>query len=136
MSMLQILLAEDNPGDVWLVEQALETHKVVHQLHVVQDGDEALAFIDAQSPCPDLLLLDLNLPKIDGSEILNVFRQHPKCAHTPVIVISSSDTHRDRARTAELGIACYFRKPLEFAAFMRLGQIVREVVEQEQSRPI
>lgn len=131
--MLQILLAEDNRGDVLLVQKALEEHQILHELHVVRDGEEALSAVDHMGEpghiqCPDLMLLDLNLPKVDGPEVLSHFRQHPKCAHTPVVVISSSDAPRDRARMARLGIARYFRKPSDLDAFMELGAVVREVV--------
>jgi CheY-like chemotaxis protein len=80
-------------------------------------------------PCPDLVLLDINLPKVDGPGVLAEFRKHPAGAHTPVIVVTSSDTARERARMAALGIAGYFRKPPELEVFMMLGGIVRNVVE-------
>lgn len=135
--MKQILLAEDNPGDVFLVQQALEEHRIEHELHVVTDGAEALAYLarmgtPGAAPCPDLLLLDLNLPKVDGPQVLSEFRQHPDCAETPVIVVSSSDAERDRARLAPLGIARYFRKPTDLTAYLQLGALVREVVQVER----
>jgi CheY-like chemotaxis protein len=133
MSDLQILLAEDNPADILLVQEALESHRIPHELHVVRDGDEALAFVAHMGepdgvPCPDVLLLDLNLPKADGPEVLAEFRKHPQCAHTPVIVVSSSDAGTDRARMASLGIARYFRKPSDLDAFLQLGAVVLEVL--------
>jgi chemotaxis family two-component system response regulator Rcp1 len=128
-----ILLAEDNPGDVLLVQKALLEHHILHQLYVVRDGAEALAWVahigePGGTPQPDLVLLDLNLPKFDGRQILSEFRKHPGCSESPVIAVTSSDAPSDRARMAELGIARYFRKPLEFDAFLRLGALVREVV--------
>jgi chemotaxis family two-component system response regulator Rcp1 len=133
MNDLQILLAEDNLGDIWLVREALECHHIPHELHVVRDGDEALAFVAKMGgqdgvPCPDVLLLDLNLPKVDGPDVLAEFRKHPLCANTPVIVVSSSDTQADRARLASLRIARYFRKPSDLEKFMQLGEIVLEVL--------
>ena len=135
--MLHILLAEDNLGDVLLVQQALAEHHVRHELHVVQDGEQAVRFIEQMgkpgaAPCPDLLLLDLNLPKVEGQQVLAAFRRHPQCAATPVIVVSSSDAPRDRARIGELGVSRYFRKPSELDDFMKLGAVVREVVEEKQ----
>lgn len=132
MSPLKILLAEDNLGDVLLVRQALEEYNVAHELHVVRDGAEALRFVAQMGqpggvPCPDVLLLDLNLPKVDGPEVLAEFRKHPRCARTPVVIITSSDAHKDRARMTELGIAHYFRKPSDLDAFLKLGAVVREV---------
>jgi CheY-like chemotaxis protein len=131
--MLQILLAEDNPGDVLLVRQALEAHHIPHELHVVRDGGEALDYLthmgkSNEPPCPDLVLLDVNLPKADGTEILTEFRKHPDCKHTPVIVVTSSDTQKDRARMSELGVLYYFKKPSDLDAFLKLGALVREVV--------
>jgi len=130
---LHVLLAEDNTGDVMLVKQALEEHRIVHELHVVRDGAEALAVIAHMGqpggmPCPDIVLLDLNLPKVDGPEILKEFRKHPHCVYTPVVVISSSDARRDRERTSEFGIASYFRKPSDLDAFMELGALVKRVL--------
>jgi len=134
MNPLRILLAEDNPGDILLVKDALKSHRIPHELQVVRDGDEALAIIEHMGepdgiPCPDLMLLDLNLPKVDGSEVLGRFRKHPQCAETPVIVMTSSDAHRDRERMAQFGIARYFRKPSDLNAFLKLGAVVVEVVE-------
>lgn len=132
--MLRILLAEDNPGDVLLVQHALAEHNIDCELKVMRDGAEALDFVmrigqPGEPPCPDLLLLDLNLPRIDGQELLKEFRNHPQCSHTPVVVITSSDASRDRARMSELGISYYFRKPSDFDEFMSLGAIVRQVLE-------
>ena len=118
VKLLQILLAEDNRGDVLLIEQALAEHHIRYELHVVQDGEQAVRFIGQMGksdavPCPDLLLLDLNLPKMEGQQVLTEFRKHPQCAQTPVIVVSSSGAPRDKARIGELGISRYFRKPSE-----------------------
>jgi chemotaxis family two-component system response regulator Rcp1 len=131
--MCEILLAEDNLGDIILVQKALQEFHVPHRLHVVRDGAEALAFVShigepGGTPLPDLLLLDLNLPKVDGRQILIEFRKHPGCSHAPVIVVSSSDAPRDRGAMAELGIARYFRKPTDLDGFLQLGAVVLEVV--------
>ena len=131
--MLHILLVEDNIGDIMLVRYALEEHFIPHELHIIKDGAEAVAFLTrmgqpGQPPCPELILLDLNLPKITGHDILRELRKHPECAATPIIVVTSSDAPKDRARIAEFGIARYFRKPSSFDAFLQLGAVVREVV--------
>jgi CheY-like chemotaxis protein len=134
MNVVHILLAEDNFGEVLLVQRALEENRIAHELHVARDGVEALAFV-AQigerggMPCPDVILLDLNLPKIDGPNVLSEFRKHPACAHTPVIVVSSSDAPKDRALMAKLGVDRYFKKPSDLDAFMQLAPVVREVIE-------
>ena len=134
VSVLNVLLAEDNPGDILLVKEALAHYHISHELYVVRDGGEALAFLHRMGetgsvPCPDVLLLDLNLPRVDGPEILVEFRKNPGCIHTPVIVISSSDTHKDRQRMDALGVNCYFRKPSDLEEFLKLGAVVRRVVE-------
>jgi CheY-like chemotaxis protein len=134
MNTLKILLAEDNLADILLVRKALEEYHVPHELHVVRDGEEALTFIQGMGetdgvPCPDILLLDVNLPKVEGAEILSEFRKHPLCSDTPVIVITSSDAYRDRDRMAQLGIAYYFKKPSDLDEFLKLGGIVRAVAE-------
>lgn len=134
--MIQILLAEDNRGDVLLVREALDTHGIGYQLHVASDGVQAAGYIEniglpAGPPCPDLLLLDLNLPKKDGHELLKLFRSHPICAPKPVIVITSSDAPSDRRRAAELG-ANYFRKALDLDEFMKLGTLVCRIMRHSQ----
>ena len=113
------------------MQQALEEHRVQHDLHVVKDGAEALKFIANidENNCPDVVLLDMNLPKIDGPEVLSELRNHPRCAQTPVIVMSSSDSKQDRQRMEKLGVTCYFRKPTDLDAFLQLGNVVRELVD-------
>jgi CheY-like chemotaxis protein len=136
IDVLRILLAENNEGDVMLVERALEEHQIDHQLHVVKDGDEALGYVAEMgigngSPCPDILLLDLNLPKVDGPQVLQHFRKHPACAQTPVIVVTSSDSPRDRQLVKALGADAYFRKPSDLIEFMALGALIKELVQEK-----
>ena len=136
MKPIHILVAEDNYADVILFQEALRQHQIEHRLHVVTDGQSALQFVaqmgtSPEMPCPDLMLLDLNLPKVDGPTILRAFRKHPECAHTPVIVVTSSDAERDRNIVAEFHATRYFRKPSDFDAFMELGQLIREVVDRQ-----
>jgi CheY-like chemotaxis protein len=130
----QIVLAEDNSADVGLVREALRRHKVHCALRVISDGQEVLAFIDqldgdAKLPCPDLLLLDLYLPKRDGREILNHLRASGRCAETPVVVLTSSDWSAEREIAAEKHAATYyFQKPTSLGQFMQLGAIVKNVI--------
>ncbi len=136
MRLLHILLAEDNRGDVLLVRDSLQESQIEHELHVVKDAQEALDYVAGMGtpngvPCPDLMLLDLNLPKGDGVTVLSEFRKHPQCAQTAVIVVTSSDSAKDRERVAQLGISYYFRKPTDYDDFMRLGGIVKEVLQQQ-----
>ena len=135
MKPIRILAAEDNEADVILFEEALAHHQLEHQLDVVWDGQAALDYLTrmgkpGQPPCPDLLLLDLNLPKVDGGTILSEFRKHPECRETPVIIVTSSDAERDRVRVGAFPRTRYFRKPSDFEAYMELGAIIREAVGQ------
>jgi CheY-like chemotaxis protein len=136
MLRLKILLVEDNPGDVLLVRRALDKQPVEHELHAMRDGLEAALFIERAGqpgapPCPDLFLLDLNLPKRDGYELLVLLRAHPVCGDKPVIIITSSDSEKDRRRAMEGGATRYFKKPSDLDEFMKLGALVREVLEPE-----
>jgi CheY-like chemotaxis protein len=138
MKALEILLAEDSELDAFLVEQALTQHQIPHHLHIVDDGGLALQYLrdmgkNSDTPCLDLMLLDLNLPSAGGPEILNALRKHPTCPGMPVIVVTSSDAARDRAEVAKLGISCYFRKPIDLDSFMELGKIVRDVIANDIS---
>jgi len=129
-----ILLAEDNPGDVFLVRRALEKHDLDCKLIVVEDGQAALHFMEEADAddgvvCPDLVLLDLNLPRATGSRVLTRIRQSPRCTRTPIIIITSSDSPLDRETAARLGATGYFQKPGDLAGFMQLGRIVRDALE-------
>lgn len=133
LSPNHIVLAEDNPGDVGLVREALRQHNVHCELRVISDGAEVLAFIDrldldATLPCPDLLLLDMHLPKRNGQEVLNYLRASERCGQTPVVVLTSSDWIADRESAEKNAAACYFRKPTSLSQFMGLGIIVKEVL--------
>ena len=134
MRLLHILVAEDNRADVLLIRAALREHRIEHELQVVEDGAEAIEYVerigaDGGKACPDVVLLDLNLPKVEGPQVLKVLRRHPKCAGIPVIVVSSSEAMRDREEMARLGVSHYFRKPSDFDEFMKLGAVVRRVAE-------
>jgi chemotaxis family two-component system response regulator Rcp1 len=129
---IQIFLAEDNPGDVRLIREALKLHEVSFDLHVFDDGDKALGFIgrlaDPEEVCPDVILLDLNLPRTDGRDILKRVRQISRTQSVPVIVLSSSESPKDRAEAVSLGANRYVRKPSTFDEFMAIGALVKELV--------
>ena len=136
MKAIHVLVAEDNEGDVFLVEEALRFHKLEFQLHVAADGLAAIRYIEnlghtPEAACPDVLLLDLNLPKVDGHDILNALRAHPRCSKVPVIIVTSSDAPKDRRRAELLGVTHYFRKPSDLAEFMALGAVVREAISRQ-----
>lgn len=131
MRLLHILLAEDNKDDVYLVRQALDEARLNYDLAVIEDGQKALDVVSNVGTSgirPDVLLLDLNLPKVDGHTILSAFRANPATATTPVIVVTSSEAPSDLRRIREAGADRYFQKPTELREFLRLGEVVREVV--------
>ncbi len=134
MKFIHIFVAEDNDADTILFQEALQHHEIEHQLHIAKDGQAALEYLArmgnaSEIPCPDVMLLDLNLPKVDGPTILEEFRKHPECQHAPVVIVTSSNAGVDRAKVAAYGPTHYFRKPSDFDAFMELGAVVRKVVE-------
>lgn len=133
-SPYRILIAEDNPADVYLIEEALRRHDFTYRLETADNGEDMLKMIasierDPSQSCPDLFLVDLNLPRRPGDEVLARIRESSRCAHVPVIVITSSDSPQDRARARELGASFYFRKPADLELFMSIGDIVREILE-------
>ncbi len=129
----RILLIEDAEPDVFLVREALRQAGISSDLTVLDDGEKAVDFIDRldqdpDSPCPNVVLLDLNLPKRSGDQILERMRRSRRCGEVPVIIVTSSDSPKDRAQTAELGATLYFRKPSRLDEFMALGALVRGVL--------
>ena len=130
----QLLLVEDNPADVFLVNKAIEAHKLPVNLIVLEDGDRAVKFFEraeseASAPCPAILLLDLNLPKVSGTEVLRRVRQGTRCNRLPVIILTSSNSAEDRRETARLGATHYFRKPASYHEFLKIGDVLRDVLE-------
>ncbi len=130
----QIWIAEDNPADVYLIEEALRRHDFAYRLTTANNGEDMLNMIasvdrDPSQSCPNLFLIDLNLPRRSGDEILAELRQTSRCSKVPAIVITSSDSPQDRARVRELGASFYFRKPADLEKFMAIGGIVREFLE-------
>jgi len=128
---VRILLVEDNAGDVFLVRRALEKQGLRHQLTVAHNGEEAMRLLEQAekgpaTQAPELVLLDLNLPKVDGGQILSHIRHTYAFAATPVIIITSSDSPADRDRALSLGANVYFRKPTDLSSFMRLGGVVEQ----------
>jgi CheY-like chemotaxis protein len=129
-----LLLVEDNPADADLVEEALNEAHLEYRLSVMRDGVQAIGFIDRleanpASPCPVLVLLDLNLPKVSGIEVLNRVRVSPACQTVKVLIISSSNSLADRQLSIQQGASEYFHKPSSLAGFMELGSIVRGLLE-------
>lgn len=127
-----ILLVEDNPGDAGLVRRALEEHDVDGELMILSDGEQAIQFIhalDAQPiDCPNLVILDLNLPKKSGREVLESMRSSQRCSQIPVVILSSSDAKQDKADADRLGASRYIRKPSRLEEFLSLGAIFKKAL--------
>jgi CheY-like chemotaxis protein len=120
---VEILLVEDNPGDVRLTMEAFREAKVCNRIHTVNDGMEALAFLNrvgsyANAPCPDLILLDLNLPKKDGREVLAAVKTDERTKHIPVVVLTTSQAEEDIINSYKLQASCYITKPVDLDLFM------------------
>jgi len=124
-----ILLVEDNKSDVFIVREILRREGLNATLRVAADGEQALSFLEnGQSPCPDLMILDLNLPKVSGLEVLARMRSTNWCPGTPVIVVTSSQSPSDLAAIRGLNAAAYFQKPTELTAFLELGTVIQRLL--------
>jgi two-component system, chemotaxis family, response regulator Rcp1 len=114
-----VLLVEDNPGDIRLVREALATGPIALQLTVAEDGEQALRLLRDASRRPDLILLDLNLPAVDGRTVLRQLKSDPAYLCTPIVVLTSSDAPQDVWSAYQLHANCYLVKPADFAEFER-----------------
>jgi DNA-binding response OmpR family regulator len=128
-----VLIVEDNESDVFLIERALERAKIACLVRVAKNGQEAVQFFneadaDSRCPCPHVVILDINLPKRLGSDVLKHMRQSRRCANAHVIVVTTSDSSRDREVMERLGVDGYFTKPSDFDEFMKLGDLVKSVI--------
>lgn len=121
--VFEILLVEDNPGDVRLAQEALRDSKIPSRLNVVSDGEEAMAFLRQQGryqgcPRPQLILLDLNLPRKDGCEVLAEIKEDPLLRRIPVLVLTTSRAGQDVTRAYDLHANCYIAKPLDLDQYI------------------
>jgi len=126
-----ILVVEDNPADVFLIRETIEAAGIKAPVHVVKDGEEATRFFDDadrddSAPCPSLIILDINLPKKHGTEVLQHLRNSRRCREAPVIVVSTSDAARDREAVFQNGADAYFCKPSKYDEFLKLGDLILE----------
>ncbi|MBD2430584.1 MULTISPECIES: response regulator [Fischerella] len=126
---IEILLIEDNPGDVELTKIALEDSKISVNLNIVEDGVEAIAFLRregkyANVPYPDIVLLDLNLPKKDGREVLAEIKADEKLKRIPVVVLTTSQAEEDVLKVYNLSANCYITKPVDFDQFVKIVQSI------------
>ena len=126
---VEILLVEDNPGDHRLTKEALHEGKVYNNLHWVQDGVEALEFLKrrgkhAKAPRPDIILLDLNLPKKDGRQVLSEIKQDSNLRSIPVVILTTSAAEEDVLRSYDLHANCYVTKPVDLEKFIVVVQSI------------
>lgn len=128
---IDILLVEDNPGDVRLTQEALREGKIHNNLYVVKDGLEAMEFLRRQgrhsgATRPDLILLDLNLPKKDGREVLADIKNDPELKRIPVVVLTTSAAEEDVLKSYNSHANCYITKPVDLEQFMKVAKAIRE----------
>jgi CheY-like chemotaxis protein len=130
--MVVVLLVEDNTPDVLLLREALVQHGLKAQLFVAKDGEEAILLMDEIDdtliPCPELIVLDLNLPRKTGFEVLERIRLSPKCGRKPVVILSSADSAREREAAARLGVTFYLKKPDDLQEYMKIGEQIKRVL--------
>jgi CheY-like chemotaxis protein len=126
---IEVLLVEDDPGDVLLTREAFEDHKLRNNLHVVNNGVDALSFLAkegeyTEAPTPDLILLDLNLPRMDGREVLGAIKSDETLRRIPVVVLTTSEAEEDVLRSYDLHANAYVTKPVDFDRFI---DVVRRI---------
>lgn len=131
INQFHVLLVEDNPADADLARESLENAKMHLDLSVVHDGVDALDFLFrrgnyAAAASPDLIVLDLNLPRKDGREVLSEIKQQPTLRRIPVVVLTSSDAESDIVRSYDLGANCYVTKPLNLSAFQTIVGSIKQ----------
>lgn len=128
---IEILLVEDSEGDVGLIEEVFEDAKIRNNLHVVGDGEEAILFLRGEgqfldSPHPDIILLDLNLPKKDGREVLEEIKEDDDLKHIPVVVLTTSKAEGDILRSYNLHANAYITKPVDFDQFIKVIKSIED----------
>jgi CheY-like chemotaxis protein len=129
LSVIDVLLVEDDPGDALMTQEAFEHHKIRNSLHIVRDGVEALQFLrregeHANAPRPGLILLDLNLPRMDGREVLAEVKADQRFRSIPVVVLTTSEAEEDILRSYNLHANAYVTKPVDFDRFI---EVVRQI---------
>ena len=129
--VIDVLLVEDDPGDVLMTREAFEDNKVANRLQVVSDGVSALAFLrkegeHADAPTPDLVLLDLNLPRMDGREVLEAMKGDDALRSIPVVVLTTSEAEEDVVRSYSLHANAFVTKPVDFDRFIEVVRLIEE----------
>jgi len=131
LSVIHVLLVEDDEGDVLMTREAFEHYKITNQLHVVRDGEQAVQFLRREGPYvdaprPDLILLDLNLPRFDGRQVLAEIKADPELRMIPVVVLTTSEAEEDILRSYTLHANAYVTKPVDFDRFI---DVIRKIDE-------
>lgn len=129
MKPVEILLVEDNPADVMLAQHAFEKSKIINNLNVVPDGDKAIDFLFKENeykdaPTPDLIMLDLNLPKVDGHTVLERIKNTEKLKRIPIVIMSGSHAQSDVAKSYDLHANCYIVKPIDLTKLAEVTQTI------------
>lgn len=133
----KVLVCEDNPADVILVEEALRASGLSYELQISHSGEEARALIQSLGTAisgPDVILMDLNLPPVEGRDLIRVLRENDACAETPVMVLTSSASPRDEQSLRALGVNRCIKKPTNLQDFLQIGNQVRELLEARRNR--
>ena len=128
---IEILLVEDSPGDVRLTQEALKESKMSNNLSVAKDGVEAMTFLrreapNADAPRPDIILLDLNMPRKDGREVLAEIKADPELRRIPVVILTTSNSDEDVLKSYNLNANCYITKPVDFEQFIKVVKAVED----------
>ncbi|MEO8659799.1 MAG: response regulator [Bryobacteraceae bacterium] len=136
LAPFHVMIVEDNPADVYLVERALQENCVAYTLSVLTDGDEALRWIyHASDHPPELIVLDLHMPRTGGAEVLRAIRSAPRLADVPVMILSSSQSPSDKNRVQILGFARYVQKPTMLEEFLsQVGGTMKELLTESRAR--
>jgi DNA-binding response OmpR family regulator len=125
-----LLLVEDSETDVFIICEVLDQAGLRHNLQLASDGEEALRLLlDESRVCPDVVVLDLNIPKISGFEVLRRVRASEHCKNVPILVVTSSSSNADRRATSELGATAYFTKPTNLDEYYQLGRVLRDMIQ-------
>jgi two-component system response regulator len=133
-----VWLIEDSATDVFVIKDVLRACAFEFELRVMSDGDSALSLLrsiedNEHSEAPALVLLDLNVPKVHGIEVLSALRRAPRCSKAPVIVVTSSDSPSDLKAIYDIGVEAYFRKPHDLDEFMKLSEVIKRTLDKEHS---
>lgn len=131
LDSIDILIVEDNPGDARLIKEVLNDNKVYNSLHIVNDGVEAMNFLHNQgeyesAPRPDIIILDLNLPKRDGREVLAEIKADEELRHIPVVIMTISQAEEDILKTYKLHANCYITKPIDLNEFIKVVKSIED----------